>query len=450
MPTHRLPRVAVVWTVAAVATAAAARADVVYLAGGGKVVGKVVSATGASIRVRTVAGTLTFPAKRAIRIEYGPTPEEQYAERAAAVDRTDPAALMALADWCGRQGLNARERDLLRAVIALDGDHPQARRRLGYERVGTAWLPREQAMRARGLVRYGSRWVTPAERARLEQRDLERRLQRRWRQVILSVARRLESGSRSARRQAVSDLSGITDPLAIGPLVSVIGRTENAGVRATLVRALAPFTAAAPPGSPHARDDRALDALTDIALLDDDPDVRETALGVLVEANDPRVPAEFARALNQDSWTLKLRAAHALAALRDFETVPDLIRNLTVIEGYRREVSWSWRKGGFSHGTVRTYVPAYRERIHDGRILVREPVIEYLETTAGLRARPHWERKVVVRKRPIRSLNTEAWRALVAISGRDFGYYEDHWQAWYQQERRARRRARRRRDELKD
>jgi hypothetical protein len=43
----------------------------------------------------------------------------------------------------------------------------------------------------------------------------------------------------------------------------------------------------------------------------------------------------------------------------------------------------------------------------------------------------------------VRSHNSEAWAALVAISGRDFGYYENRWLAWYRQERQARQAARR-------
>ena len=419
-------------------------ADVVYLKGGGKVVGKVVSTAGGSIRVRTVAGTLGFPASEALRIEYGPTPEEDYAQRAAAVDRKDPAALMALADWCAGQGLSGQQEELLRAVLALEPDHAEARRRLGYVRVGSAWLTRDEAMRAKGLVQYRGRWVTPADRARLEREDLEDALQRRWGRVIRSAVQRLEMDNRDARRQAWIDLDGIKDPLAIAPLVAAIGRTEKTSVRVTLVGVLARFA------EPPARDDRALDALVDIALLDDAPDVRRAAVAGLVAAEDPRVTAEFVRALNEDSWTLKLRASYTLGELRAFEAVPDLIRNLTIIEGYRREISWSWRGGGFSHGAVTTYVPGYRRRALQGGVVVIEPVVERLQTGVSLGSGAPRERRAVVRRRPVRSQNTEAWGALVKISGRDFGYYESQWRAWYDQERLARRRARQKRNEDKD
>ena len=411
------------------------RADVVYLEGGGKVVGKVLSAAGGSVRIRSVAGTLTIPASRVVRIEYGPTPREEFARRAAALDRSDTAAMMALADWCARRGLDEEERELLEAVLALEPDHAEARRRLGFVRVGGRWLTRRQAMQARGLVEYRGRWITPAERDALQRADLEKRIRARWQRTILRAARLLERGNRQTRRRALEELNGITDPLAVGPLVAVIARCDEPRVRTALVGVLRRFAAGDPPQA------AALDALVDIALLDDDPDVRQAALDILVEVDDPRIPAEFVRALEQDSWTLKLRASYALGELKAFEAVPHLIRNLTAIEGYRREVSWSWRRGGFSHGSVQTYIPAYRTRIVDGRIIVREPIVERLETGTSLGGPPGGRRVREVRVRPVRSFNTEAWRALVKISGKDFGYYADSWLKWYESERRRRRRA---------
>lgn len=414
----------------ALAAAGWARADIVRLKGGGKVEGKIISTENGRINIRTVAGTLTFPAVEAEHVEYRPTPQEEYARRETAVDRQDTAALILLADWCATVGLRDRESALLEAVLGLDPDHPEARQRLGYVRVGEAWMTPADALRARGLVQYGYRWVTPEERDRLAREDLAKRLEERWLGELAGIVARLESGNPRRQREALDELRHIKDPLAIGPLVKTAAGTDGARTRATLVAALGQF-----------QDDRAVDALIDVCLVDGAADVRQAAIDVLVALDDPRVPGELARALDEDSWTLKLRACYALGELRAFEAVPALIRNLTTIEGSRTEVSWAWRRGGLSHFGVGTYVPTYRQWA-GGAILVIEPVIEGARTDLSLRAAsPQW--KEVTRRRAVRSLNSQAWAALVKIAGQDFGYYEDHWWAWYQAAQRARRRAHR-------
>ena len=411
---------------AAALAAGSVSADVVHLKGGGKVVGKVVSTADGKIRVQTVAGTLSFSASEAVSIDYQPTPEEVYAERVAAVDRKDTGALLALADWCAGQGLRTQEDEALRWVLGVDPNDADARRRLGFVRAGDAWLSREDAMKAKGLVEFRGRWVTSAERDRLEKEDLDRRITNRWRATIAAAAERLGSTSPATQNKALQELLSIKDPLAIKPLVAVIGATEEAGVRESLTGVLGRF-----------RDDQAVDALIDMSLLDEDPGVRKTAVGALAVRDDPRIPPEYVKALKQDSWTLKQRACYALGELRAFEAVPDIIQNLTAIEWRPRQVSWSWRRGGFSQGTSSTYIASFRLRTAAGAIAM-EPVLGDVGDTTRVFAE---ERGPAVRKRPVRTMNTEAWAALVKISARDLGYFEDQWTAWYEQERTARRRA---------
>ena len=129
--------------------------DRIFLKDGRTFEGAVTESSG-EVFIDTPYGTIGFPASEVVRIERGPTAEEELAERLAAIDRTDPERLFKLACWADERGLVRQSRQLLGEVIQLRPDHAAARRMLRQVKVGGKWLGVSAAMEvARSKLEVG-------------------------------------------------------------------------------------------------------------------------------------------------------------------------------------------------------------------------------------------------------------------------------------------------------
>jgi hypothetical protein len=142
--------------------AAPAAADEIRLVNGRTLEGRA-QRVGDEVVVRSSVGEVRLPAKEVASIVVGPTKDDLYRERAAKLDAKDIAQQVALADWCREQRLTEFEKRHLRAVIAIDPDHAEARARLGYVRHDGAWLTEDEYHRARGFVKVRGAWVSQDE-----------------------------------------------------------------------------------------------------------------------------------------------------------------------------------------------------------------------------------------------------------------------------------------------
>jgi hypothetical protein len=117
---------------------------------------------------------------------------------------------LALADWCAKQGLKEQERVHLLRVCELSPDHPSARQRLNFARVGNDWVPRDELMRTQA-------------------RDLAtQKALAQWSATITKIASQLTSTDVKKREAAVDQLKQIRDPAAIPALNAIIAsRDEN-------------------------------------------------------------------------------------------------------------------------------------------------------------------------------------------------------------------------------
>lgn len=139
-----------------------AAADEIRLTNGRTLEGKA-ERVGDEVVVRSSVGEVRLPSKEVASIVVGPTREDLYRERAAKLDAKDPAQQLAFADWCRDQKLTVQEKEHLRALLAIDADHPAARARLGYVKYDGAWLTEDEYHRARGFVKVGREWVSQDE-----------------------------------------------------------------------------------------------------------------------------------------------------------------------------------------------------------------------------------------------------------------------------------------------
>ena len=109
--------------------AGAARAEIVELANGGAVEGKVVR-VGEVLRVELGSGSVIYLKESEVAAIRPGSWKEDYAARRAALGPRDAEGRYQLAIWCARKGLNAESEAEIRAALAIDPAHRLARARL--------------------------------------------------------------------------------------------------------------------------------------------------------------------------------------------------------------------------------------------------------------------------------------------------------------------------------
>ncbi len=130
------------------------------------------------------------------------------------------AGQMGLANWCQDRGLPDRERAHLAKVVDLEPDHADARRRLGFRRVGLDWIDADEIREA-------------AEKQTADQAAL-----RRWLPKVNEIRQQLHSRSQVQRQKARERLVAMATPAAG---VAIEQRLWNDGLEAAdaMIAALA-------------------------------------------------------------------------------------------------------------------------------------------------------------------------------------------------------------------
>jgi len=144
---RRIADVCVVLTLLA-AFALAAHADILHLADGRKIEGKILEETKEFVRIETTfGGVQKIEQSRILRIERKKTPKEEYDGRLRRTDPKDPDALFQLGTWARDNGLVVEALECFRKVIQIDPDHALARKELGFVRKGDQWIRASEADR---------------------------------------------------------------------------------------------------------------------------------------------------------------------------------------------------------------------------------------------------------------------------------------------------------------
>jgi len=163
--------------------AAAAAADDVLLTNGKSFQGVVATVEGVAVRIQLpFGGEITLPMSRVERIDRGESAFALYRARKRDLEARDDAAVadwLELARWARRQGFEQGYRDAALTAARLDPRAPEIApvlRTLAYafdDRL-EEWVPRDEAMARRGLVRFHDEWVTLEERAQRRREEEER------------------------------------------------------------------------------------------------------------------------------------------------------------------------------------------------------------------------------------------------------------------------------------
>jgi hypothetical protein len=156
----------------AVVFPALVQADDIFLKGGGKVSGRILSRTEKSVEVDVGAGTVVLPMTSVVRIEEKRSALDEYHDRARALAAGDVNGWLQLARWASGQGLGTQARTAYEQVLAVDPENAAANQALGRVQLEGRWVSEEESYRARGFVQFEGEWMTPAEQdAILRERD---------------------------------------------------------------------------------------------------------------------------------------------------------------------------------------------------------------------------------------------------------------------------------------
>lgn len=169
------------WLIAAlVLITSHAAADTVHLTSGGKLVGTITEETKTHVTVETKFGPQKIERSRVASIDRGLTPKEKIEAAVEALEPSDADGRFALAMDAKEAGLRQLHESLVADVLRLDKNHKDANEFLGnvlyrgdYVSVAKRERLEKEARAAKmmesGLVEHDGRFVTPEEKAKLEQ-----------------------------------------------------------------------------------------------------------------------------------------------------------------------------------------------------------------------------------------------------------------------------------------
>lgn len=209
-----------------------------------------------------------------------------------------------LAEWCKEMGLVSERKRHLQEVLALDPDHAEARKALGYQRFLGRWLTQEEYLQSQGYVRHNGAWRLRQEVEILTRQAQEEVAIKQWRKDLRRWLDQVASGGRYAASAAAS-LENIRDPLAAPALAEVIADPKQPRViRLKCLDILGKL----PPGLATA-------ALLRVALEDPDERVQQACLEELKRGPVEAAVAALVAQLKSPDNARVNRAAECLAAL---------------------------------------------------------------------------------------------------------------------------------------
>ena len=300
------------------------QAEIFELAGGGRVVGKLLNPKEVPRKqyvVQVSEGvTVTLEAKQVKRLLHTRPDEAEY-ERIRPTYPDTVEGQWKLAQWCLEHRLSVQREAHLRRVIELDPNHLEARRALGYSQVDGQWVTREEVMTKRGYVRYKGQWKLPQEVQLLEEKHKLQESQQAWFIKIKRWRGWLDSDRGSQGR---ANILAIKDSDATKALTMGLRDEENAAVRKLYIVALANI------------DTTASDmALAIAAIVDPVEEVRLTCLDYLEKKKRPEVVAYFVKRLrDKDNFTVNL-AGLALGRMKDPSSIGPLIDALSTTHKFK-------------------------------------------------------------------------------------------------------------------
>jgi hypothetical protein len=230
------------------------------------------------------------------KVEAGEDVSAIYLEKSVAAKSAQDRYALGL--WCREKGLLPEATAQFREAVRLDPELAAAREILGDRKVDGRWVPSDEAMEKKGLVRHEGRWVLPEEKAILaapaEEKARLARESDRARRLLETIA----SGEEAKARLAKEAMAGVDAKAKVAPLCFAL-RVKQQPVRVFAAEELG-----------RLKDMRALRPLVARALSDPDAAVRTACVEAAKAFGDPNLLAPFARAFTT-AGSPEVRAAAA-------------------------------------------------------------------------------------------------------------------------------------------
>jgi hypothetical protein len=325
----------------------AVRADYFFLSSGGRIEGRLLNPDESPRKTyeleTTFGGRVVLADEQVERVVVKSEAERRYEEFLPSVADTAEGH-WDVARRCGEAGLKELREHHLEQVIRHDPEHGEARRALGYSRIDGKWVRQQDWMEKHGYVRHGGGWRLPQEILLEEAADAEEEQRVEWYKKI-----RMWSGwilrNRGRGAEGEAGLREIRDPSALAALADQLRDNEHPEpLRMLYVDIIGQL------GGPAAEA-----ALTQVALEDADPQIRERCLDHLARWQSRFAVAAFVKTLQHDKNLAVRRAAAGLARLQDPSATLPLIDALItehkqVVSGPGLSPSFSNQGGGLSVG----------------------------------------------------------------------------------------------------
>jgi len=301
-----------------------ARGDRISVRGGGQLKGKLIpdkAHPGQWLYIGEVGKTpMVFKKEQIVQVTPEKSPLDEYVVRLAK-ERTTAQEEFDLGAWCDQNKLADLAQVHYERTVQRDSTFEEAHRRLGHVLMGGRWLNSEEVKEAQGMVKFKGRWMSPEEKERREMTAAITAEGNSWVKRIKLLRDAYLAGPDSRSKDAESRLMAIDQPVAIGPVLKVLGDDPMPALRVVAARILGTI-----PGP------EASAALVSRFLGEDDQSVRQAALNEISHREKTEVLPQLTRALGSSLHQVVNRAAWALGHLNALATVPKLIPVLVTYE----------------------------------------------------------------------------------------------------------------------
>jgi hypothetical protein len=294
--------------------------EVFILKSGGRIEGELLNTDrqrGQPYQVRTEDGVRLALAEAAVQRVIVKTDVDKQYEALLPTLANTVESQWGMAEWCKEAGLTEQRKKHLQAVVALDPDHAEARKALGYQRYGKSWLTPEEHMQSIGYIRYKGTWRLRQE-IEIDSRETQYELAvKKFRKDIRLWLDQVTNGGRRAD-EAERNLNAIVEPEAAPALTEIVGDPQwSKQVRQRCLAILAKL----PPRLATA-------TLFKVAMTDPDPSLQDGCIEELKRQGTHSVlPLFLAELKSKDNGRVN-RAADCLGRLGDKSATLPLINAL--------------------------------------------------------------------------------------------------------------------------
>jgi hypothetical protein len=302
---------------AIVGTGPAARADRITVRGGGHLKGKLIpdkAHPGQFLYIGEVGKTpMPFKKDQILQVIPEKSALDDYVVRLAQ-DRSTAEAEFELGAWCEQAKLADLAQVHYDRAVKLDSTFGPAHQKLGHVLMGGRWLDGDELKESQGLVKFKGRWVRPEEKERRESLAASVAEGNTWVKRVRMLRDAFVAGPAQRSQEAEKRLLAIDQPVAIGPVMKVLGDDPIPALRSLGSRILGGIS------GPEASL-----ALVNHLLIEEDQDVRQATMNELTRREASEVVPLLAKGLRSTLPQVVNRAAWGLGNLNALAMVPQLI-----------------------------------------------------------------------------------------------------------------------------